>query len=285
MIQKHAKNIAAIFVGSFIFAFGINYFAISNQLSEGGFTGIALIFYYLFGWSPGVVILSLNIPLFFIGYKVFGKRTLIYTVIGTVAVSLGLEITKGWGEPIPGDPLLAALYTGVCVGLGLGLIFRTGGTTGGVDIIARLANKYFDWSIGRAMFLFDLGVISASAFIIGREKAMYTVVAVFIGARVIDFVVEGLDASKAATIISNSAVAISNKITSEMDRGVTLLKGRGGYTGTDREVLYVVLSRNELPRLKHLVHSVDPYAFVVVHDVRDVLGEGFTFDKIEQTDG
>ncbi|MFC4078066.1 YitT family protein [Salinithrix halophila] len=278
-IQKWIRDIAIILFGSFIFSLGINYFAIANKLSEGGFTGISLILHYLFGFSPGVVILLLNIPLFFVGYKIFGKRTLTLTVIGTVSVSLSLSLTEGWGEPIPGDPLLAALYTGVLVGLGLGMIFRTGGTTGGVDIIARLGNKYFDWSIGRTMFLFDILVIGGSAFFIGREKAMYTVVAVFVGARVIDFVVEGLDTRKAVTIISNSAVAISDKITSDMDRGVTLLKGRGGYTGTDKEVLYVVISRPELPRMKQLVNAVDPYAFVVVHDVRDVFGEGFSFEK------
>lgn len=277
-LLKHVRPILMILLGSLIFALGVNYFAIPNKLSEGGFTGISLIFFYLYGFSPGMVILVLNIPLFILGYKVFGKRTLIYTIIGTTFVSVALWLTEGNYETV-NDPLLAALYTGVMVGSGLGLIFRTGGTTGGADIIARLGNKYLGWSIGRTMFLFDLLVIVASAFFIGREKAMYTVVAVFIGARVIDFVVEGLDTAKAATIISSSAVDISEQINRQMGRGVTLLKGRGGYTGTDKEVLYVVISRNELPRMKNLVHSIDPYAFVVVHDVRDVLGEGFTYDR------
>lgn len=277
--STHIKNVTIILIGSFIFSLGINYFTIPNKLSEGGFTGISLILFYLFQLPPGTVILVLNVPLFFIGYKVFGKRTLVYTITGTVSVSLFLSLTEGWGEPIPGDPLLAALYTGVLVGGGLGLIFRVGGTTGGVDIIARMGNKYLDWSIGRTMFLFDLVIIGASLFIIGRERAMYTLVAVFIGARVIDFVVEGLDSRKAITIISNSAVSISDQITHEMERGVTLLKGKGGYTGSDKEVLYVVLNRQELPRIKQLIHNLDPYAFVVVHDVRDVMGEGFTFDS------
>lgn len=277
--KKHLKNLITISAGAFIFSLGINYFAIPNQLSEGGFTGISLLLFYLFEFPPAAVILILNIPLFFVGYKVFGKRTMAYTVFGTIAVSATLTLTENWGEPIPGDPLLAALYTGVMVGAGLGMIFRVGGTTGGVDIIARLGHKYLDWSIGRTMFLFDLMVIAVSAFYIGREKAMYTVVAVFVGARVIDFIVEGLDTKKAVTIISNSVGAISEKVNDEMDRGTTLLKGRGGYTGTDKEVLYIVVSRNELPRLKQLVNTVDPYAFVVVHDVRDVFGEGFTFDR------
>ncbi|MFD1436589.1 YitT family protein [Kroppenstedtia eburnea] len=278
MLYKHIKPILMILTGAFLFSIAINYFAIPNKLAEGGFTGIALVLHYLFGYSPGTVILVMNIPLFFIGYKVFGKRALLYTILGTVSVSVAVWLTEGDYKPV-GDPLLAALYTGVLIGGGLGLIFRAGGTTGGVDIIARMVHKYWDWSIGRTMFLFDLLVIAGSTFIIGREKAMYTVVAVFVGSRVIDFVVEGLNTSKAATIISGKAVSISEKITREMDRGVTLLKGRGGYTGTDKEVLYVVVSRNELPKMKQLVHSIDPYAFVVVHDVRDVLGEGFTYDR------
>lgn len=279
MIKKHAKNVSMILMGAFIFSLGINYFAVPNKLGEGGFTGIALLAHYLFGISPGLVIFTLNIPLYFIGYKVFGRQTLVYTIIGTNAVSFFLWMTEEWGDPLAGDLLLAALYTGVLVGVGLGLIFRVGGTTGGVDIIARLAQKYLDWSIGRTFMIFDFVVILLSAFHIGREKAMYTLVAVFVGARVIDFVVEGLNAAKGVTIISNSAVAISERVTKEMGRGVTLLKGKGAYTGTEKEVLFIVVSRPELPRLKHLIHSVDPFAFVTVHDVRDVLGEGFTYEK------
>lgn len=278
--KLHGKNILLIIGGALIFAFGISYFAMANGLAEGGITGIAILANYQFGFSPGIVYLVLNIPLLIIGYRMLGRQTLIYTLIGLAAVSGWLTVTEWftekWGEPIEGDPLLAALYTGVFVGVGLGLIFRSGGTTGGADIIARLCNKYFDWSIGKTIFIFDLAVIGLSVPFIGREKAMYTLVAVFIGSQVIDFVIEGIHAAKAATIISNSAVSISERITKEMERGVTLIKGRGGYTGIDKEVLYVIVSRNEVPRLKQLVNSVDPQAFVVVHDVRDVFGEGFS---------
>lgn len=282
-ISFHMKNIIIILIGAFIFSLGINYFAIPSKLAEGGFTGITLLLYYLFKWSPGIVLLLLNIPLIIIGYKVFGKRTFIYTIIGINAVSLMLELTKGWGKPV--DLLLAALYTGVLVGIGLGMIFRVGGTTGGVDIIARLVNKYFGWSIGRTMFLFDVGVILVSITIIGLDMAMYTLVAVFVGARVVDFVVEGLSASKAATIITGSTEELAKTITTKMDRGVTLFKGKGGFTGQEKEVIYVVVAPTQLPRLKQIVNEIDPYAFVVVHDAREVLGEGFSFERYEQTEG
>jgi uncharacterized membrane-anchored protein YitT (DUF2179 family) len=281
-ILLHISKIVILLTGSLIFAMGINYFAIPSNLAEGGFTGISLLLFYLFGFSPGLVILLLNIPLLFVGYKVFGKQTFIYTILGIASSSFFLEITKNivtWFGPPPEDTLLCTLYTGVLVGIGLGLIFRTGGTTGGVDIIARLVNKFYGWSIGRTMLMFDFGVILSSVFIIGLDMAMYTLVSVFISARVIDFVIEGLNASKAVTIVSNRPQELAGTIVKKMNRGVTILTGRGGYTGKTREVLYVVVGRNELPKLKQIVHQIDPLAFVVVGDARDVLGEGFSYEK------
>lgn len=281
-MRQHAKNIIMILLGALIFAFGVNYFTIPNRLAEGGLTGITLILKYLFNLSPALVNLVLNIPLFIIGWRELGRLSMLYTILGTTAFSLFLWLTEGIGTPVPDDLLLAALYAGVTVGLGLGIIFRFGGTTGGADIIARLLSKHLGWSMGRTMFAIDLTVILSSAYFLGREKAMYTLVAVFIGARVIDFVQEGAYAAKAALIISNSAAQISAEMMQEMNRGTTLLKGRGGYTGDDKEVLYCVVSRNELTRLKRVVHRVDPYAFIVVNDVHDVHGEGFSFSEEEK---
>ena len=273
-MTKHLQNIFFIALGSFIFSFGLNYFTIANQLSEGGFTGIALLLKYIFGFSPSIVILVLNIPLFILGWKKLGHQFMIYTITGTVLVSFFLWLTEDFQQPLD-DLLLASLYAGVSIGLGLGIIFRFGGTTGGVDIIARLVFKNFGISMGRTMFLFDFIIISFSAYFITIPKAMYTLIAVFVAARVIDFSQEGAYAAKAATIISDHPKEIISRIMSEMDRGVTLLNGKGGYTGSNKEVLYCVVSRNELPRLKQIVHSIDSTAFVVVSDVHDVLGEGF----------
>lgn len=281
-MRQHIQNVTMILLGALICAFGVNYFTIPNQLAEGGLTGVALILKYTFDISPALTTLALNIPLFIIGWRELGRTSMVYTIIGTTAFSLFLWVTEDVGTPVDGDMLLAALYAGVSVGLGLGIIFRFGGTTGGADIVVRLANKYFGWSMGRAMFAIDLAVILSSAYIIGREKAMYTVVAVFIGGRVIDFVQEGAYAAKAAFIISNLSAEISSKMMYDMNRGTTLLKGKGGYTGRDKDVLYCVVHRNEITRLKKVVHSVDPYAFVVISDVHDVLGEGFSFTEEEK---
>lgn len=273
------KNSLMIILGTAIYAFGLNYFNIANQLVEGGFTGITLLLKYIFDIEPALANLLLNIPILFIGYKILGKTVFYYTILGTLSLSLFLWVFNDFGLYLADDLLLAALYAGVCAGIGLGIVFRYGGTTGGVDILARLAQKYVGWSMGRTVFIFDFGIISLSLIYLDYRIAMYTLVAVFVAARVIDIVMEGAYAAKAIIIVSDQVKAIADKIISDMDRGATLLKGRGGYTEAHKDVLYCVVSRSELIRLKHIVQSVDPYAFMTVHDVRDVLGEGFTHDE------
>lgn len=276
------KNIVFILFGAAVFSFGIVHFNMQNNLSEGGFTGITLLLYFLFDWDPSYVNLILNIPLFFIGWKLLGRNVFIYTIIGTVSVSVFLWIFQRYQieMPLHDDMTLAALFAGTFIGLGLGVIFRFGGTTGGVDIIARLVNKFVGWSMGKTMFLFDFCVISLSLiFYLSYQEAMYTLVAVFIGARVIDFMQEGSYSARSAMIISEHNEAIAERILKEMERGVTVLKGYGSYTKTEREILYCVVPKNEIVRLKSVITSVDPHAFVSVSVVHDVMGEGFTLDE------
>ena len=276
------KNILFILIGSAIMSFGLVHFNMQNSLGEGGFTGITLLIYNLTGISPSVTNILLNIPLFFVGYKLLGKRTFYYTIIGTIAVSVFIAIFEKYQLDIPlkDDLMLAALFAGVCIGAGLGIIFRYGGTTGGVDIIARLMFKYKGWSMGRTMFMFDFCVIVLSLLTyLDYKQAMYTLVLVYIGSRVIDFIQEGAYAARGVMIISNSNSEIATKINSEMERGVTLLKGMGSYTKQERDVIYCVVGSNEIVRLKGIITSVDPHAFVSVSIVHDVLGEGFTLDE------
>src|SRR5690625_760549 len=175
---------------------------------------------------------------------------------------------------------LVALFAGVFIGIGLGIIFRNGGTTGGVDIVARIVNKYLGWSIGKTMFLFDFLVITLSLFfVLDLIEGMYTLVAVYIGARVIDFIQEGAYSARGAIIISKESKLIARTINQRMDRGVTILTGRGSYTGSEQNVLYCIVARNELIQLKNIVTKIDPCAFVSVTHVHEVLGEGFTHDE------
>ena len=281
--QLKIKNILLILLGAAIFAFGLVHFNMQNNLAEGGFTGITLLLYFLFHIDPSYSNLVLNIPLFLLGWKLLGKKSFLYTVIGTVAVSVFLFIFQRFQITIPleGDLFLAALFAGIFAGIGLGIIFRFGGTTGGVDIIARLVFKYKGISMGRTMFAFDATVILVSLLTyLDHKEAMYTLVAVFVGARVIDFMQEGAYAARGAMIISEKHYdQLADAIKKEMGRGVTMLKGYGSFTKENREVLYCVVGRNEIVNLKRIIHSIDPHAFVSVIVVHDVMGEGFTLDE------
>ncbi|WP_313890975.1 YitT family protein [Psychrobacillus sp.] len=275
------KNIIFIIIGAAIFSFGFIHFNIQNALGEGGFSGITLILYFVFHWDVALMNLLLNIPMFFIGWKLLGRKVFWYTVIGTVSVSLFLKVFQVYEIQIGlnDDLFLASLFAGVFIGTGLGIIFRFGGTTGGVDIIARLVQKYFGWTMGKTMFMFDAVVILLSWLtFLDIRSMMYTLVAVFVGARVIDFVQEGAYAARGAFIISEHQDAIANRVATEMERGVTVLRGYGHYTKKDREILYCVIAKNEIIRLKTIITAVDPHAFVTVTEMNDVMGEGFTLD-------
>lgn len=276
------KNCFFILLGSAFLAFGLVYFNMENNLADGGFTGITLILYFVFSINPAISNLVLNIPLFFIGWKILGRMTFIYTIIGTVGVSVFLELFQRFtvvSIPLHDDLTLATLFAGVFIGVGLGIIFRFGGTTGGVDILAKLGQKFLGWSMGRTMFLFDAIVIASSLIYLNYREAMYTLLAVFIAARVIDFIQQGAYSAKAAFIISDNVTTIAQSILEELDRGATILQGKGSFTGSDKQVLYCVVGRHELMRLKALVERQDPHAFVTVSDVQEALGEGFTFDE------
>ncbi|RSL30712.1 YitT family protein [Salibacterium salarium] len=275
------SNIAIICLGAVVFAFGIIHFNLQNGLAHGGFTGLSLIIYYLLSIKPSISNLVLNVPLFIIGYKLLGRKVFIYSLFGTIMVSAALHFFENYWHAkvlLQNDMILVSLFAGVFAGTGLGIIFRAGGTTGGSDIIARLAEKYFGVGIGTSMFLFDAFVITFSLIHLSLPQAMYTLVAVFIAARVIDFIIEGANAAKSAMIISNHTSSISDAIIQRMRRGSTVLTGKGSFTRDERNVLYCVVNRNQLIHLKSIISEVDPYAFVSVHDVKEVAGEGFTYD-------
>ncbi|MBC1418522.1 YitT family protein [Listeria fleischmannii] len=275
------KNILFIMLGTAIYAFGLVNFNIQNGLGEGGLTGITLLLLHFFQIDPAYSNLVLNIPLFLIGWRLLGFRTFLYSGIGTISLSLFLWIFQR--VPIvldlSSDLLLVALFAGSFTGVGLGLVFRYGGTTGGSDIIAKLLHFKKGISMGRTLFIFDALVLTASISYLDVRQVMYTLVAVFIGARVIDFVQEGAYAARGVMIISKDNSAIAANVMLAMNRGVTILEGRGGFSKLDQDVLYIVVAKNEIIQLKQIIESVDPHAFVSVSVVHDVMGEGFTLDE------
>ncbi|EKN65622.1 hypothetical protein BABA_19356 [Neobacillus bataviensis LMG 21833] len=273
-MKKTTKDIIIIIIGAFLFALGVNVFVIPNELGEGGVTGITIITYYLFDWSPGLINLILNAFLLIVGYKFLNKVTTIYTIIAVVFNSLFLHLTEGW--TIASDEVMVnAIFGGIIIGVGIGLIIRVGGTTAGTTILARITHKFLGWSISYGLLFFDLIVAGSSYFIIGAEKLMLTIIMLYIGTKVMEFVIEGLNPKKAITIISDKPTDIAEQVTTSMDRGVTVYSGHGYYTKTPKEILYIVISKQEVIKLKRIVQSTDPNAFIAIHDVRDVFGEGF----------
>ncbi|WP_090977146.1 YitT family protein [Paenibacillus sp. CF384] len=271
-----------VMLGTAIYAFGLHYFLIPNQLMEGGVTGIAILLNYSLDWPLSISTLVLNIPLYFLGWKVLGRSHTGYTIFGSVSLSFFLYLMEkmieaGWIVPFQtsNDYILAALYAGVTLGAGLGIVFRFGGTTGGVDIIARIASKLKGWSMGQVILTLDIIIIGVSLLYISKEKVLYTLVAVFIASKMIDFIQEGAYAAKAFSIITESGDEIGLQITKEMERGVTVFPAKGAYSGKEKQVLYCVVARHEIRQLKSIVRSIDPLAFIVISEVHDVLGEGF----------
>lgn len=273
-MKKRIADIATIIVGAFLFALAVNLFVIPNEFGEGGVTGVTIILYYLFQWSPSIVNIVINGLLLIVGYKFLDRQTTVYTVIAVAFNSLFLHLTESW-RINSHEPTINAVFAGVLVGIGIGLIVRVGGTTAGTVILARIANKYLDWNISYALLFFDLIVAFSSYFIIGAEKLMLTIVILYVGTKVMDFMIEGLNPKKAVTIISEKQNDIAEMVITQMDRGVTVLSGHGYYTKNPKEVLYIVISKQEVSTLKKIVRSIDKTAFLTIHEVRDVFGEGF----------
>ncbi|MCM3633041.1 YitT family protein [Paenibacillus camelliae] len=276
------KQILPITIGAALYAFGLQCFVIPNQLMEGGVTGIAVLLNYVFQFPMSVTTLVINIPLFLIGWKILGSKKMIYTIYGSVALSGFLAILEAYSQLTSiisfengYDPMLIVLYAGVTLGAGLGIVFRFGGTTGGIDIIARILSRWKGFSMGQIILVFDAIIIGISIFYISLDKILYTLVMVFIASKMIDFIQNGAYSAKAFSIITENGERIAERVTQEMDRGVTILPAKGAYSGSTKKVVYCVVARSETHRLKQLVRNIDPKAFIVIHEVQDVLGEGF----------
>lgn len=274
MNKKIRLEILLIIVGSFIFSLAINIFVIPNNFGEGGVTGTTIILYYLYEWSPGLVSFILNGLLIVIGYKFLDKKTTIYTIIAVIAISIFLHFTENWTIQSNQD-ILNALFGGAIIGVGLGLILRSGGTIAGSTILAKITQKYLGWSVSYGLLFFDLVVVFCSYFIIGIEKLMFTILMLYIATKVMDFIIEGLNTKKAVTIITKNPDEIAKQVNEQINRGVTVFNGYGFYTKNSKEILYVIINKQQLVELKNIIKSIDQSAFVTIHDVRDVFGKGF----------
>ena len=277
-MNKTIRDIILVMIGSFIFSAGINAFVISGNLGEGGVTGIAIVLYYAFHISPGITNFVLNAILIIVGYKYLSKRSTYLTIFATVLISIFLGLTETWHVET-GNVVINAVFGGTCVGLGIGIIVLAGGTTAVTVILARIVNKYLDISTPYALLFFDLIVVLISLTEIPLVKCLVTVMSLYIGTKVMEFVIEGLNTKKAMTIISSRPNEVAKAIDQQVGRGLTILNGHGYYTREEKDVLYVVISKTQVSRAKRIIKNIDENAFLVIHDVRDVYGNGFLLDE------
>ena len=272
--RKTINEYLLIILGSLLTALSFNFFFIPNQIAPGGLSGIATVLYHIFGFPVGITTLVLNVPLFIAGIRQLGGHFGIRTLLATILLSVFIDLIKV--PALTSDSLLASIYGGFLMGLGLGIIFRMNATTGGTDLFAKIIHKYFpSISVAWVLFAVDFVVVLAASVLLGPSRGLYAIVALALGAKIIDLVQEGLNTAKAFFIISDGAEAISQRIIEEMERGVTMLEGRGAYTGNEKNVILCVVRRTQITQLKGLINEIDPAAFVLVADVREVMGEGF----------
>lgn len=276
-------DIFLIFIGTSIYSFGLVVFNIPNNLAEGGVTGITLIIYNMIGFNPAYSTLLLNIPLILIGLKIFGFRSLVYTLVGTFSLSLNILLWQKTNIAISvdNDLLIAALLAGLFGGVGSGIVYKVGGTTGGTDIVARIIEKNIGLTMGRSMLILDVMVLILSLSYLSLKEMMYTLIAVFVFSIVVDFVQEGSYSARGILIISDKNDLISSQILKELERGSTFLKSEGAYSNVERDIIYCVASPPEINTIKDICHEIDPKAFISVLTINEVIGEGFSYEKMK----
>ena len=265
-------NIFLISAGSVICAIAVNGILIPHGFLSGGFTGITLIIHYLVPILPvSLLYFVLNVPVFCLGWMYIGKRFLLYSVVGMIIFSL----TVGWiNLTIPvQDKMLAAIFAGIISGAGGGLILRSLGSAGGMDILSIILLKQFSIRLGSSILALNALILIFAAYFFSLEDALYTLIFLFVSTQVLNVVVYGLSHRKTVYIISPRWETIHRQIIKKIQRGVTILNGRGGYTGQDIQMLFTVIAHQELPRLKKLINDIDNQAFVVVGDTLETMGK------------
>lgn len=270
-------------LGVLITAAAMNLFFIPHKIAAGGISGLSTVLHYLFNFPVGVIMLAFNVPIFFFGLKLLGARYGINTLYCAAMLSVFIDLTAPFVPVVTQDILLNSLYGGVMSGVGMGMVFRFRGNTAGTALLAAILNKLFSISVGQALLICDAVVVAfAGVTFRSPELALYAAISIFVTSHIIDLVQEGPATSKAFLIVAENPDALADKIFQGIDRGVTYLKGRGGYTGQSREMLLCVVETSEVTALKDLIYQHDPRAFLIVTEAQEVVGEGFASPEVKK---
>lgn len=269
-----AKETFIVTLGCMIMAFNVNYFFLGNKLAQGGVGGLSLIVHYLSHIDISYIYFGLNVPLIIVAYIFIGKEFVVKTLYATVVLTISLKIFGNFREPLD-EILMASILGGALNGIGIGIVFYAGGSTGGTDIIAKIINKYYGIALGKVLLAMDFIILSLVAFIFGKIIFMYTLISLIVTAKIVDLVQEGIYSAKGVTIITNKTEELKNRIMQDVERGLTIINAQGAYTQRDVSMLYCVVGKYQLMKVKNIVKEVDPEAFMIVSHVHEVIGKGF----------
>ncbi|UQZ85814.1 hypothetical protein SK3146_05103 [Paenibacillus konkukensis] len=271
---KFMQRIFFMFFGAAFFSLGLEVFLVPNHIIDGGIVGISIILSHLSNIPLGIFLVLLNLPFLMIGYKQIGKTFALSTLFSVLIMSLGSSLLHSI-KPFTLDPLLAAVFGGIILGIGVGLVIRSGGSLDGTEIVAILFSKKTPFSVGEIVMFFNLFILSSAGFVFGWDHAMYSLIAYYIAFKMIDITIEGLDQSKSVWIISDHSETIGQAITFRLGRGVTYLNGEGAFSGDNKKVIFSVITRLEEAKLKSIVDEHDPNAFLAIGNIHDVKGGRF----------
>ncbi len=275
-----ALDYLEIILGAIIQGVGLRLFLVPAELASGGVSGIAQLINHYTAWPIGLMVFVGNLPLFLLGWRFLGgRRFASRTAVAVVIYSAVIDLLPWLGTfPLRGitdDIFLNALYGAVICGVGYGLVYRGGGTSGGSDILARILNHYRAMPMTQSYLIVDSSVILGAGFVFGWKQALYAIIALYVSGLVSETVLEGPATVRTAMVVSSAAQEISDRVLEDMERGVTILQGTGAYTGSERPVIYCVITRSEVAQLKRIVEELDPQAFIVIGQAHEALGEGF----------
>jgi len=265
------RRLLFLTIGTAIVAFGLESFLVPNDIIDGGVIGISIMVSYLTQLPLGIFTFCLNLPFLILGLTVLGKKFILLSLYSSAMLSIFVSIFHDTGY-MTHNPFLAAIFGGVVVGIGCGLILRNNGSLDGTEIVALIFSKKLPFSTGEIIMFMNLFIFAAAAFVFNKEKAMFSVLAYFLIYKSIDLVLEGIDEAKTVTIITSKPDEISQVILYELKRGVTFLDGKGAYTGEYKKIIYCVITRLEIAKLKEIVHEIDPKAFIAITSAHEVEG-------------
>lgn len=279
MIKRHFQDILINFIfltlGPIIASFALEIFLVPNNIIDGGIVGISILVHYLTKYNLGLLIFVLNIPFFLLAFNKIGKQFVFRTSYAILMLSLGVTFFHAHRLIVTDDPLLITVFGGIILGSGAGIVLKNNGSMDGTEILSLVLSKKFGFTVGEVIMFFNIFIYSAAGFVFGFEKAMYSILTYLIAYKVIDIVVEGFNTSKSVRVISDYYDEIGQNLLNDLDIGVTYIKGKGGYSGDKKTIIYCVISRLELPKLKEIVLDIDPSAFISIVDVHEAFGGSF----------